>query len=98
MKRELYERHPWLALNLYHAFVAAKKDVEGEAAQSLQSYFDCGLIDPGAQALLQEDPKAYGMKASRKVIETIARYVHEQGLSERLVGVDELFAASTMDV
>ena len=98
MKRELYERHPWLALNLFHAFVAAKKDVEGEAAQSLQSYFDCGLIDPGAQAMLQEDPKAYGMKASRKVIETIARYVHEQGLSERLVGVDELFAASTMDV
>ena len=98
MKRELYERHPWLALNLFHAFVAAKKDVEGEAAQSLQSYFDCGLIDPGAQAMLQEDPKAYGMKASRKVIETIARYVHEQGLSERLVGGDELFAASTMDV
>jgi len=48
--------------------------------------------------MLQEDPKAYGMKASHKVIETIARYVHEQGLSERLVGVDELFAASTMDV
>ena len=48
--------------------------------------------------MLQEDPKAYGMKASRNVIETIARYVHEQGLSDRLVGVDELFAASTMYV
>jgi 4,5-dihydroxyphthalate decarboxylase len=98
IKRELYERHPWLALNLYHAFSAAKKEVEGETAQTLQSYFDTGLIDGAAQAGLQADPKAYGMKASRNVIETISQYVHEQGLTERRVAVEELFAASTLDI
>jgi 4,5-dihydroxyphthalate decarboxylase len=98
IRRELYERHPWLALNLYHAFIAAKQDVERETAETLKSYFETGLIDSAGRAGLQADPKAYGMKASRKVIETIAQYVHEQGLTERRVAVEELFAASTMDI
>ena len=97
IKRELYERHPWLALNLYHAFVAAKEDVERETAETLKSYFDTGLIDPAAKQALQADPKAYGMKASRNVIETVAQYVHEQGLTDHRVAVEELFAASTLD-
>ncbi len=98
IKRELYERHPWLALNLFHAFVAAKQDVERETAETMKSYFETGLIDPAGEKALQGDPKAYGMKASRKVIETISQYVHEQGLTDRRVGVEELFAESTLDI
>lgn len=98
IKRELYERHPWLALNLYHAFVAAKKEAEFETAETLRSYFETGLIDPAARQGLAADPKAYGMKASRKVVETISQYVHEQGLTDRRVPVEELFAASTLDI
>ncbi len=99
IKRELYERHPWLALNLYHAFMAAKKDVERETAETMQAYFETGLVDvAGRSALQTADPKAYGMKASRKVIETISQYVHEQGLTDRRVAVEELFAPSTLDI
>lgn len=98
LRRELYERHPWLGLNLFHAFSAAKKDVERETSESLQSFLETGLIAGSAQQALKSDPKAYGMKASRKVIETISQYVHEQGLTDRRVEVDELFAPSTMDV
>jgi 4,5-dihydroxyphthalate decarboxylase len=98
IKRELHERHPWLALNIYHAFVAAKRDVERETAETMQSYFDTGLVDPAGQKALQADPKAYGMKASRKVIETIAGFVHEQGLTDRRVAVEELFAPSTLEI
>jgi hypothetical protein len=32
------------------------------------------------------------------VLATIAQYVHEQGLSARLVALDEIFAPSTLDV
>jgi 4,5-dihydroxyphthalate decarboxylase len=41
---------------------------------------------------------AYGVKGSRKVLETVTQYVHEQGLSARRVGLEEMFAASTMDL
>jgi 4,5-dihydroxyphthalate decarboxylase len=98
IKRELYERHPWLALNLYHAFMAAKKETENDTLETLQAYFDTGLIDPAGQQGLQSDPKAYGMKASRQVIDTISQYVHEQGLTDRRVAVEELFAPSTLEI
>jgi hypothetical protein len=32
------------------------------------------------------------------VLATIAQYVHEQGLSARRVELEEIFAASTLDV
>lgn len=98
IKREIYEQHPWLALNLFHTFVDAKKDVERVTAEAMQSYFDTGLVDQAGQTGLQADPKAYGIKASRRVIETISQYVHEQGLTDRRVAIEELFAASTLEV
>jgi 4,5-dihydroxyphthalate decarboxylase len=98
MRRELHEQHPWIALNLYHAFMAAKAEVEAESAAHLRSYIETGLVDAGTEQGMRADPKAYGIKASRPVIETISRYVHEQGLTDRRVAVEELFAASTLDV
>lgn len=98
IKRELFERHPWLVLNLFHAFVEARKDVERVTVEAMKSFFDTGSIDPGGQTGLHADPKAYGIKASRRVIETISHYVHEQGLTDRRVAIEELFAGSTIEV
>lgn len=98
IRRSLYEAHPWLALNLYHAFVEAKQMAERETLEGMRAFIDTGLVDASVGDALKADPKAYGMKATRKVVETIAQYVHEQGLTERQVAVDELFAASTLDV
>jgi 4,5-dihydroxyphthalate decarboxylase len=98
IKRELFERHPWLALNLYHGFMAAKKEVENETRETLQGYFETGLIGLDARKALSDDPKAYGVNASRTVIETISQYVHEQGLTDRQVGIEELFAPSVLDL
>ena len=41
---------------------------------------------------------SYGVKGPRTVLETISQYVHEQGLTDRRVGLEELFAPSTMDL
>jgi 4,5-dihydroxyphthalate decarboxylase len=41
---------------------------------------------------------AYGVKAARKVLETITEYVHAQGLTDRRVKLEELFAPATMDL
>ncbi len=98
IKRAIDERNPWLALNLFHAFTEAKKDVERVTSETMKSYFDTGLVDLAGQTGIQADPKAYGIKASRRVIETISQYVHEQGLTERRVAVEELYAASTLEV
>src|SRR6266404_359169 len=99
VRRSLLERHPWIALNLYAAFAAAKEEIARSGDAYLHWYFETGLLDGGVKrALADNDPLAYGFKASRAVLETIAQYVHEQGLSARRVEPKEIFAASTLDL
>jgi 4,5-dihydroxyphthalate decarboxylase len=98
LRRSLVERYPWLPLNLYSAFLRAKELALETSVQALEPYFKTGLLDGAAQAALREDPLAYGLKASRPVVETVARYAHEQGLAARIVTVEELFAPSTLDL
>ena len=99
MRRSLYERHPWIALNLYSAFVEAKEKIARCAASHVHWYLETGLLDGSAErTLAQKDPLAYGVKSSRAVLETITRYVHEQGLCARRVELDEMFAPSTLDL
>jgi 4,5-dihydroxyphthalate decarboxylase len=98
IRRALLERHPWIALNLYAAFLAAKAEARRRMMDSLQHYLAVGLLTPEVKSALEADPMAYGLKGTRPVIETLAQYVHEQGLSARLVRVEELFASSTLDL
>jgi 4,5-dihydroxyphthalate decarboxylase len=99
MRRTLLESHPWVALNLYSAFVAAKAEIARMGGAYLQWYFDAGLLDGGVKRMFADnDPLAYGFKACRPVLETITQYVHEQGLSARRVALEEIFAPSTLDV
>jgi 4,5-dihydroxyphthalate decarboxylase len=99
VRRSLLESHPWIALNLYSAFVAAKEEIARAGKSYLQWYFESGLLDGAVKRTLAEhDPLAYGFKAARPVLETVAQYVHEQGLSARKVELKEIFAPSTLDV
>jgi 4,5-dihydroxyphthalate decarboxylase len=99
VRRSLLESHPWIALNLYSAFVAAKEEIARAGKSYLQWYFESGLLDGGVKRTLAEhDPLAYGFKAARPVLETVTQYVHEQGLSARRVELKEIFAPSTLDV
>jgi 4,5-dihydroxyphthalate decarboxylase len=98
VRRTLLEQHPWLALNLYSAFMAAKGEVVQRGEAYLRNYFTTGLIGDDVRRALAHDPMAYGVRAARPVLETIAQYVHEQGLATRRVGLEEIFAPSTMDL
>lgn len=49
IKREIYKRYPWLVLDLFHAFVEAKKEVECVTSETMKSYFDNGLVDTVGQ-------------------------------------------------
>jgi 4,5-dihydroxyphthalate decarboxylase len=99
VRRSLIEKHPWIALNLFSAFAAAKETIAQCGGSYLYWYFETGLLDESVErALKGNDPLAYGVKGSRKVLETITQYVHEQGLCARRVALEEIFAPSTMDL
>ncbi|MGH9054345.1 MAG: hypothetical protein ACRDYY_00540 [Acidimicrobiales bacterium] len=95
VRRELAERHPWVVLNLYDMFVAAKEAVATGLDRALEPYRCLGLVD-GVDAALASDPRPYGVRGQRNVLGTLARYSHEQGLTSREVALDEVFAPSTL--
>jgi 4,5-dihydroxyphthalate decarboxylase len=98
IRRALVEKHPWIALNLYSAFAAARAEVLRAGSTALASHFETGVVGEDLRKALAADPMAYGVKATRKVLETIADYVHTQGLTDRRVKVEELFAPAAMDL
>jgi 4,5-dihydroxyphthalate decarboxylase len=51
-----------------------------------------------ACASLGPDYWSYGAHENRKVLETLARYSFEQGLSVRPLPFEEMFAASTYEL
>lgn len=98
MKRALYEKHPWVALNLFAGFNKAK-DASRQAAQPwLAVQSEIGALDRQTLQKINADPMPYGLNAARRVLETVTQYVYEQGLCARRVALDEIFAPNTLDL
>jgi 4,5-dihydroxyphthalate decarboxylase len=99
IRRALYERHPWMALSLYQAFCAAKERgyrrlLELGSAQATMAWLQPALDEE--QALLGRDHWPYGVEANRPTLAALLQYLPEQGLTDRQVAVEELFAPSTV--
>ena len=97
VKREIAERHPWVVLNLLEAFNQANEIADRERLAQADYYVAAGLLGPGAEQALRTPLLRHGVVANRKVLETAAQYSLEQGLTPRLVKLEEVFAASTLD-
>ncbi len=98
IRRSLLERWPWVALNLYDAFVAAKELGTRERIGALEGHFELGLLDRALAPALAADPYPYGLRAAGTVLETLSAALVDQGLTERRVALDELFAPSTLEL
>ena len=96
IKREILEKYPWAALNLYKAFQQANQMADAQRREHVEYHVATGLIDAEAGAALAKPVLHHGIAANRAVLETAAQYSHEQGLTPRLMKLDELFAANTM--
>lgn len=98
VRRSILDRHPWVALNLFNAFRRAKEMVAARTSELADVYFRLGLLPPEARPAVSVDPYPYGVRSNRQILETIARYSHEQGLTPRVLSLEEVFAPSTIDL
>lgn len=101
IRRSLYEKHPWLAVNVYNAFVKAKAICAAEQGEI--GHLHTTLPWPvaafeDARRLMGEDFWSYGADANAKEIEAITRYSYDQGFSERRMTAQDLFAPSTFEI
>lgn len=97
VKRELAEKHPWIVLNLLKAFERANEIANRERVQHAEYHVATGLLPREAAGALQTPVVRHGIRANRKTLEAAARYSHQQGLTPRVVALEEVFAASAME-
>ncbi|MDP6805334.1 MAG: hypothetical protein QF902_08380 [Rhodospirillales bacterium] len=97
IKREVAEAHPWAVLNILKAFVAANELADRQRLEHVEYYRASGLLTADAHEALKEPLVRHGIVANRVTLETAAQYSLEQGLTPRLIALDEVFARSTLD-
>jgi len=101
VKKELVEENPWLPVSLYKAFLKSKQLATKELGEICHLAVSLPWMVyhyDQARSLMGDDVWAYGLEPNRHVIETFAQYHYEQGLSQRLVKPEELFAPSSLDL
>jgi len=95
IKQEIVDQHPWVPINMYHAFQRAK-------ALAMQRMANPRIVPlawyreewEAQEAILGPDPWEYGLgERNRHTIESLAGYSHEQGLTRRRLGADDLFVS-----
>ena len=100
IRREIYERHRWVAQSLFKGFVEAQRmayqDLHETAALKVMLPW---LIQHLAEteAVMGRDFWAYGYKSNVEAIDKLLRYHHEQGLSPRQLTPEEIFTPETLE-
>ena len=99
IRREIYERDPWVALSLYKAFLRAKEYSYRLLLETGSPKASFAWLQPmieEEQEIIGRDWYPYGIEANRPTIEALLQYTHEHGLSARRLKIEELFAPSTL--
>ena len=95
IKQEIVDKHPWVPINMFHAFQKAKTIAMARMANPrivpLAWYRE---VWEEQEDILGPDPWEYGLgERNRHNIETLAGYSHEQGLTKRKLGADDMFVS-----
>ena len=87
IRKSLVEKHPWLAVSVYKAFL------EGQGASACTSSGRSGICTSrcpgrctstsGCKKVMGEDYWSYGAHENKHALETLMRYSFEQGLAPR---------------
>jgi 4,5-dihydroxyphthalate decarboxylase len=94
IRRDIYERHPFVATSLYRAFCTAK-DL---ALQKMRTGGTLRYMLPWMTAQIEEidelfggDPWPYGVEPNRATLTALVQYMAEQGLIAAPVPIEDLF-------
>jgi 4,5-dihydroxyphthalate decarboxylase len=97
IRGDVYRANPWIAFNLYTAFVKSKEVAQKRLADSIPSAL---IFGPEYLKMTREifgdDPYPYGVRANRDMLQTIIDFSFEQGLTPEKAKIEDLFAPITL--
>jgi len=94
IKRDIYERHRWVAMNLYHAFDEARRRSLRRIFGATASRFPVPWLPELADRwrhLFGAEYWPYGLEPNRTTLDAFCQYAFEQGVCHRKVAAEELF-------
>jgi len=100
IRKELAEKHRWLPGAVFKAFSESKAKALELLADTSATKVTLPFVEEqlkSARETLGQDFWSYGVAQNKKTLEAFTRHHYAQGLSSRLVGVDELFDPSTYE-
>lgn len=99
IQKSVLEANPWVARNLYNAFLESKR-------RSLERLFDPAvsryplawlpIYARRMREMFDGDPFPFGIEENRATWEQLLSYAHEQGIAHRLVAPEEIFPKGIM--
>jgi 4,5-dihydroxyphthalate decarboxylase len=98
IRREIVESDPWVVINLVKAFDRANAIADAERMEHVEYYFDVGALPADAREALRKPVVKHGIVANRKTLETAAQMSVEQGLTPRLMKLEEIFAEESLEL
>jgi 4,5-dihydroxyphthalate decarboxylase len=100
LRREVYERDRWVAMNLVKAFEEAKDRSQARITEIGISHVPMPWLAEHARRWREvagEDFWPYGIEQNRPTLEAFLQYAFEQGVSARRLKIEELFAPETLE-
>jgi 4,5-dihydroxyphthalate decarboxylase len=100
IRRELTEQHPWLPGAVLKAFEQSKAVALDLLSDTSATKVTLPFVEEqlaAARTLMGRDFWPYGVAPNRKTLETFLRHHHAQGLSSRLVSIEDLFHPTTFE-
>lgn len=100
LRRAVYERDRWIAMNLLKAFEEAKRRSQARLVEIGLSHVPMPWLAEHARRWREvagEDFWPYGIEGNRPTLEAFTQYAREQGVTPRRLGVEELFAPETRE-
>ncbi len=101
IRKQLVEWYPWLPVSLYKAFCEAKALAMTDLTDVNALMVSLPWLEAETKATIDvmgKDFWSYGVHENLREIEALTQYAHEQGLVDRKVAVEELFARSVFEI
>lgn len=100
IRNELVDKHPWLPASVFKAFTKAKDHALEELSEVGALKISLPWLTSeynDAVALMGKDFWQYGVEGNKHALDAFLRYHHRQGLSNRQLSIEELFASSSLE-
>jgi len=99
VQKHVLDANPWVARNLFNAFVESKRRSLERLLDPAVSRYPLAWLPSYArkmQTLFDGDPFPYGIEENRPTLEQFMRYTFEQGIAKRLAKPEEIFPKGVM--